>query len=238
MKAHLLFEQSGTFKNAFKKYGIEAYDYDILNDFGETDYQIDLFGEIQKAYAGGRSVFDNIAKNDICFAFFPCVRFSVQIELEFRAGSSQGQKWSDEKNLEYDIKLHKERDMLYEKICQLAIVAIRKKIQMIIENPYAERHYLTQYWCLKPKLIDSNRQLNGDYYKKPTQYFFINCEPKNNFLFEPIEYVEPNKIKGGKRIGNNTTQVSRSLIHPQYADRFIRQYILEEEQWQHQNRPS
>lgn len=53
MKAHLLFEQSGTFKNAFKKYGIEAYDYDILNDFGETDYQLDLFSEIQKAYEGG-----------------------------------------------------------------------------------------------------------------------------------------------------------------------------------------
>ena len=227
MKAHLLFEQSGTFKNAFRKNGIEAYDYDILNDFGETDYQIDLFGEIQKAYEGGQSVFDNIAKDDICFAFFPCVRFSIQIELEFRAGSYQGQMWSDEKNLEYDIKLHKERDMLYEKICQLAIVAIRKKIKMIIENPYSERHYLTQYWCLKPSLIDNNRQLNGDYYKKPTQYFFLNCKPKNNVIFEALEYVEPNKIKCGKRIGGNNIQVSRSMIHPQYADRFIRQQILE-----------
>ena len=46
MKAHCLFEQSGTFKNEFKKLGIEAYDYDILNDYGETDYQIDLFSEI------------------------------------------------------------------------------------------------------------------------------------------------------------------------------------------------
>lgn len=46
MKAHCLFEQSGTFKNEFKKLGIEAYDYDILNDFGQTDYQIDLFDEI------------------------------------------------------------------------------------------------------------------------------------------------------------------------------------------------
>lgn len=53
MKAHCLFEQSGTFKNAFRKYGIETYDYDILNDFGETDYQIDLFAEIEKAYGGG-----------------------------------------------------------------------------------------------------------------------------------------------------------------------------------------
>jgi hypothetical protein len=33
-RAILLFEQSGTFKNEFKKLGIEAYDYDILNEYG------------------------------------------------------------------------------------------------------------------------------------------------------------------------------------------------------------
>lgn len=52
---HCLFEQSGTFKNEFKKLGYEAYDYDILNDFGETDYQIDLYAEIEKCYEGGGS---------------------------------------------------------------------------------------------------------------------------------------------------------------------------------------
>lgn len=46
-KVHCLFEQSGTFKNEFKKLGIEAEDYDILNDFGETDHIIDLFAEIR-----------------------------------------------------------------------------------------------------------------------------------------------------------------------------------------------
>lgn len=55
MIAHCLFEQSGTFKNEFKKLGIEAYDYDILNDFKQTDYQIDLFAEIEKAYGGVRA---------------------------------------------------------------------------------------------------------------------------------------------------------------------------------------
>jgi hypothetical protein len=53
MIAHCLFEQSGTFKNEFIKLGIPAFDYDIMNDFGETDYQIDLFNEIEKAYGGG-----------------------------------------------------------------------------------------------------------------------------------------------------------------------------------------
>ncbi len=51
-----LFEQSGTFKNEFKKLGYEAYDYDILNDFGETDYQCDLFNEIEKAYGEGKHI--------------------------------------------------------------------------------------------------------------------------------------------------------------------------------------
>lgn len=47
---HCFFEQSGTFKNEFKKLGYEAIDYDIQNEFNETDKVIDLFQEIEKAY--------------------------------------------------------------------------------------------------------------------------------------------------------------------------------------------
>ena len=54
MIAHCLFEQSGTFKNEFKKLGYEAYDYDIQNEFGETDYVIDLFEEIRGGMTGIR----------------------------------------------------------------------------------------------------------------------------------------------------------------------------------------
>ena len=49
-KAHCLFEQSGTFKNEFIKLGISAEDYDIQNNFNQTDHVIDLFAEIEKAY--------------------------------------------------------------------------------------------------------------------------------------------------------------------------------------------
>lgn len=52
-KVWCLFEQSGVFKNEFKKLGYVAKDADIQNNFGETDYQIDLFNEIEKAYMGG-----------------------------------------------------------------------------------------------------------------------------------------------------------------------------------------
>ena len=52
-KVHCFFEQSGTFKKEFIKLGIPAEDYDILNDFGETDHVMDLFEEIRKAQMGG-----------------------------------------------------------------------------------------------------------------------------------------------------------------------------------------
>lgn len=51
-KIWCLFEQSGVFKNEFRKLGYEAVDADIQNNFGETDYKIDLFEEIEKAYGG------------------------------------------------------------------------------------------------------------------------------------------------------------------------------------------
>ena len=57
---HCFFEQSGTFKNEFIKLGIPAEDYDIQDNFGETDNVVDLFAEIENAYDGKPSLFDNI----------------------------------------------------------------------------------------------------------------------------------------------------------------------------------
>lgn len=59
-KVHCFFEQSGTFKNEFIKLGILAEDYDIQNNFNQTDHVIDLFAEIENAYDGKESIFDKI----------------------------------------------------------------------------------------------------------------------------------------------------------------------------------
>ena len=228
MVAHCLFEQSGTFKNEFKKLGIEAYDYDILNEFGETDYQIDLFGEIEQAYSGGCSIFDKFDKDDVILAFFPCTRFEAKVPLWFR-GENYGQKnWTLRQKLEKAKEMHGELHELYVKLCELVIVCIDKELQMIIENPYTQPHYLTVYWCIRPSIIDKDRTENGDYYKKPTQYWFINREPKYNILFEPLDYVEQRIITRTKKGEGTSIKTERSMIHPQYASRFIRQYILDE----------
>lgn len=228
MKYHCFFEQSGTFKNEFKKLGYKAYDYDILNDFGETDYVIDLYDEIEKGYLGLNSIFDKMNKEyDMIIAFFPCVRFEEQILLYFRGEASTQKKWTIEQKLEYDLKIHNELHNLYSLVTKLVLICVKKKIKLIIENPYGSQHYLSRYWCIKPSIVDKNRHENGDYYGKPTQYFFINCEPKNNFIFEPLTLVKKQKICNTKKVGNINHQKMRSMIHPQYANRFIREFILD-----------
>ena len=230
MIAHCLFEQSGTFKNEFKKLGIEAYDYDIQDEFGETDYVVDLFENIRGGYEGKTSIFDKISDDDIVLAFFPCTRFESRIPLWFRGEAQQQKNWTEMQKLEYAMDLHQELHEFYLLISKLVIIAKRRGLKMIIENPYMQPHYLTTYWCLKPTIIDHDRTQNGDYYKKPTQYWFINVKPKQNLILEPIDYVETQVISRVKKKDGISVKTQRSMIHPQYVSRFIRQYVIEQDE--------
>ena len=96
-KVHCFFEQSGTFKNQFKLLGIDAEDYDIANDFNETDHVIDLFAEIKKGFNNKSSIFDCISQDDLIIAFFPCIRFENQIMLHLRGQANGMDKWTFQK---------------------------------------------------------------------------------------------------------------------------------------------
>lgn len=235
MKVHCLFEQSGTFKREFKKLGIDAEDYDIQNEFGETDHVCDLFGQIETAYAGGgQSIFDDFSQDDLIMAFFPCVRFENQIMLWFRGQCFSQKNWSMEEKMEHDMQLLDEVNAMYKLVNKMFIVCMRKGLKLIMENPYSEEHFLRRYWCYLPSVIDRDRREKGDYYKKPTQYWFLNCKPKNNFIFEvtpnnAIDCKDPiRKMKKEhcEQLGAKSIKTARSMIHPDYANRFIREYIL------------
>jgi len=232
---HCFFEQSGTFKNEFRKLGYEAYDYDILNDFGETDFQIDLFKEIENAYGGEENtIFDKIKEDDEIIAFFPCVRFENQIMLSFRGQSYQMKEWSYERKMEHDMKLMDELRQMYMLVNKLFIVCLRKEIKLIVENPYSEEHFLRRYWCLLPSVIDRDRRERGDYFKKPTQYWFVNRKPSYNFIFETMpdnsldckDAIRFMKKEHYEKTGAKNKKVARSMIHPDYANRFIREFII------------
>ena len=85
------------------------------------------------------------------------------------------------------------------------------------------------YFPIKPKVIVKDRHEEGDYFKKPTQFFFVNCEPEQNIVLQPLEYIRQvttdSCISGIE--GEQNRQVKRSLMHPQFADRFIKTYIFD-----------
>lgn len=225
-KAHCLFEQSGTFKNEFIKLGIPAEDYDLQNEFGQTDHITDIFEHIDNAYRGGQSLFDEIHQDEIIMAFFPCTYFECKSQMFFYGSNFNIIKKPIEEKCEIAMERHRKLNLFYETLCKLVIVCIERGLKLVIENPYNQPHYLTTYWCVRPKIIDKDRTENGDYYKKPTQYWFIGFEPRNNLVFEPLEYVEKRTI-AGKNVEGCGKTTARSMIHPQYASRFIKQYILE-----------
>ena len=127
MEVHCLFEQSGTFKNEFIKLGINAYDYDIQNEFNQTDYVIDLFKEIRGGYHNEPSIFDRIKKDDLIIAFFPCTRFEAKVPLWFRGQAKQQKNWDDIKKLEFlgSLVLSKKYFDLRKQMCNL----IKKEIK-------------------------------------------------------------------------------------------------------------
>lgn len=216
---HLLFEQSGTFKNQFKKLGLEAIDYDILNDYGQTDVQIDIFSEIEKAFSGVSSIFENVRGGDAIMAFFPCVRFSKLFIWHMQQNAKQCKGYTQEKKLSNFLELQEELSKYASLITKLALVCIRKNIPLVIENPYSTDHYLVRYWPLIPSIIDKNRRETGDWYIKPTQYFFVCCEPLQNVILD--EAI----ANYGKRAVLDERQKQKSLISPDYARRFIRTYL-------------
>ena len=169
-------------------------------------------------------------------AFFPCIRFENQVMLFFRGQAKQMRNWTLEQKMEHCMTLQNELTEMYELVNKLFIICIRKGLRLIMENPYSEEHYLRRYWCLPATMIDRDRRVRGDYYKKPTQYWFLNCEPEHNFIFEA---VRDNAINMTNTVVNATSdafekhtgikasqKVARSLIHPDYANRFIREFVI------------
>lgn len=198
-KVHLMFEQSGVFKNEFKKLGYDAYDYDIQNNHGETDYQIDLFKAIEDAYDGKPSLFDNITKDDLIMAFFPCIYFCENNQLYFTGQHINYRKLTEREKAEKIIERSHNREVFYRYLTMLYAVVAERGLRMIIENPWSATGYLNNNFIIPPTIIDKNRRRRGDAFKKPTAYWFVNCKPTFGQSFTtPKEEKSISSSRGGK----------------------------------------
>lgn len=226
-----LFEQSGTFKKEFLKLGYNAVDVDIQNNFNETDYLIDLFAEIEKAYNKDASIFDEIKQDGLIMAFFPCIFFCQASQSAFTYTYNNYAKMNIREKTEAILERSKNREYFYSLLIKLFCVVKEKGLRMIVENPYSGQHYLVlaQNFVTPPTFIDHNRQLRGDYFKKPTAYWFVNCEPTTGHSYtKPKETKTVFTAKGASQAGLCSEE--RSLISPDYARNFICDFVLGKEQ--------
>lgn len=235
-KVHCFFEQSGTFKNEFKKLGYEAIDYDIQNEFGETDYIIDLFNAINTIYDNqdySNTVFTSIKHEDLIIAFFPCIYFNQSSMLAFTFNCINYRKLTEMKKIDSILIREKARSYYYRTLLKLVHIVYNLNLRLIIENPATKPHYLMSSNFIKePDIIDNNRLLRGDYFKKPTAYWFFNCVPVNGLFSYQKDKQQKiiTETHDKKGIQAGVCDMERSLISSDYARNFICDFILGKEQ--------
>jgi hypothetical protein len=210
--------------------GIPAYDYDILNDYGETDYQIDLFSEIEKSWGGVKSIFDKISKDDLVIAFFPCIYFTGSTNpCYYTLENNNYKNLSLSEKLNAILKRAKDRQNFFELLIKMIGICLKRNIRIIFENPYTTQHYLHNNFFKEPTIIDKNRMLRGDYFKKPTGYWFFNCEATQGFSYQN-DKEQKTIIKSKGAIIDGLCSEERSMISPDYARNFICDFILGKKQ--------
>ena len=230
-KVHCFFEQSGTFKREFIKLGIPAEDYDIQDNFGETDHIMDLFHEIEEGYRGGRSVFDSMSCDDLVMAFFPCIYFCESSQAAFCYWHFNYKGLSIREKTDKILIRSANREYFYTLLIKLFCVIQERGLRMIVENPYTPMGYLhfSENFVAKPTLIDKNRMLRGDFFRKPTAYWFVGCDATHGLTEQKDkEQRIIRKTKSASKAG--LCSEDRSMISPDYARNFICDFILGKEQ--------
>lgn len=124
----------------------------------------------------------------------------------------------------------KNRTHFHDLLYKLLYVAYDRNLRLIIENPATVPNYLmTGQNFPRPTLIDRNRMLRGDYFMKPTAYWFVNCEPTNGLTIQRDKKQKTiMQCKQGIKAGICSEE--RSMISPDYARNFICDFIIGKEQ--------
>lgn len=163
--------------------------------------------------------------DDLVMAFFPCIYFCENNNLFF-TGKHINLSGHTKDFVEREIiKRAEQRHYLYVLLVKLFNVCTNRGLRLIVENPYSTEHFLYNNFPYEPKVIDRDRRRRGDYYKKPTQFFYHNCEPTHGET-----YTTPKMLK---RVTSATPGIrqgicseERSLISPDYARNFICDFII------------
>lgn len=178
---------------------------------------------------GGQSIFDDMTKDDLIIAFFPCIYFESCSMMYFDMNHlNLRNKSNAEKVAEILIRAEK-RNEFYKMLYKMFGVCYARGLRMIVENPATKPNFLFHQNFIAPTFIDNNRMMRGDYYVKPTAFWFVNCEPTHG---QTIQMDKPKKSICKARMSDKAGECSeeRSIIAPDYARNFICDFILGKEQ--------
>jgi hypothetical protein len=82
---------------------------------------------------------------------------------------------------------------------------------------------------MPPTIVDMDRTRRGDYYVKPTAYWFVNCENTNGFT-EQRDKDRKTILKAKMSGKAGICSEERSMISPDYARNFICDWVIGKEQ--------
>lgn len=160
-------------------------------------------------------------------AFFPCIYFCAPSQMNFTWGCHNYDKMSVKEKTEAILHRAKNREYFYALAIKMLAVAQERGLRLIMENPWSENTYLKGNFILPPTLVDNNRMMRGDYFVKPTAYWFINAQPTRG-LTEQLDKLPEKKrclqTRSSKVAGLCSKE--RSMISADYARNFICDFIL------------
>ena len=121
-----------------------------------------------------------------------------------------------------------ERELYYERLLMFVSICSHRELRLVIENPWnTSRNTYLQVNFIAPTIIDRNRTLRGDYFVKPTAYWFVNCENTIGYSMQKDKEVKiVYKTKDTRKIETGCCSEVRSMISPDYARNFICDFII------------
>lgn len=159
-------------------------------------------------------------------AFFPCIYFETIQQLYFSFDSLNNRNKPQYDRVNDAIIRLQERNRFHTLLYQLIYITERLNLRLVIENPATKPSYLIDTQNLpKPQIIDNNRMERGDYFRKPTAYWFFGCEPTHGFTYQNDK--DPKTILQSKSSGQaGLCSEDRSLMSPDYARNWICDFVL------------
>lgn len=159
-------------------------------------------------------------------AFFPCIYFSALSQMAMSFGYRNYRKLGIGERARKILERSSSRGRFFRLAVMMIAEAEARGLRLIMENPWSEQTFLKANFVAPPTLVDGDRTMRGDYYRKPTAYWFVNCEPSMAFASEQNGKERRSIMNARPSDKAGVCSTERSMISSDYARNFICDFIL------------